>query len=150
MKSILIYLALVVSVSLTGQVRPSDFPALGTISDANFEVYSQFGGVNTKAAPSAFRAFSAPILYLSEPSDPTATGNPSQYHGNIVEGPTGNVFYVDYAGRGLRLNPDDTYYGSYINHSEAAVNSVPIGGKYKAATNNTMGLAPGQPVIRTK
>jgi hypothetical protein len=126
-----------------GQVRPDQFPDIGIIGPDNFEVYSQKGGVNTKASPEMIRAYTAPDLVLSQSSNPGTTGNASALYGDIVEGPTGNVYYIDYFGRALQLNVEATIAGEYKNDVAAVNGGVSSGNGYRLGANNTYGMPAG-------
>lgn len=103
------------------QVRPDQFPVEQNPTDANFEIYSQKNGSNTRTTPSLLRRAIAPRI-VDVTVTPPAVGNVLNRM-ELVRTPTGEVWYIDYLGRALRI--ERARGALYVRQAEI-VNGVTI------------------------
>lgn len=104
MRHLVTLILLFTSALLMGQVRPDQFPEELNPSDVNFEIYSQFNGVNSKTKPSSLAPlYGAKIVFTPIAYVPTSTGNSMNYN-QFVEDPNGDQWFIDIDGKGLNLS----------------------------------------------
>jgi hypothetical protein len=104
MKRIFLLLALFLPLLLVAQVRPDQFPEESAPNAGNFEVYSQKNGVNKKASLAALRQYFAANI-VSQIYPPPLSNNLESSRNKIVDVTSdGSIWYVDWAGYGIRLN----------------------------------------------
>lgn len=83
-------------------VRPDNFSEEINPGDDNFEVYSQYGGVNKKTKLSKTGPRIVSVNYI-----PQSTGN-TQHLNAVLTDPNGDVWFVSGAGVGVKLNGGGT------------------------------------------
>lgn len=101
---------LVMSITLSAQVKPNNFTEETAPDNANFEVYSQKSGVNRKASLLGLKKYFAPSINVGAIAYvPAATGNSSADWGEFVVDPDGDTWYIDMTGRSFLIyaNSDD-------------------------------------------
>ncbi len=101
------------SASLSGQIRPDDFPLESSPDSSNFEVYSQKNGQIKRANLFALKKYYAPFI-KSIGYVPAATGN-STHLAEMVQAPDGNVYYIDGQGNAVQL------FGDSVVHTDTTL-----------------------------
>jgi len=108
MKILRIYIAVILLLcSLAGgaQVRPDQFPLQTNITGTNFEVYSQYGGVNTKTLPIYMKEYFVPNVDSSWQAFTftDSIGVVDSLRMMFLKDNRGRVWYVDADGDALLL-----------------------------------------------
>lgn len=101
-KILLTVLVLLVAAGAYAQVRPNDFVEELNPNNANFEVYSQKGGVNRRASLFNLKRYFVPSIAGSIAYVPTPFGNANNRM-QIVTDPNGDTWYIDAEGTARKL-----------------------------------------------
>lgn len=103
MKKILLTLLFLSAACLAfGQVKPNDFVEELNPTNANFEVYSQKGGVNRRASLFNLKRYFVPSIAGIIAYVPTPFGNANNRM-QVVTDPNGDTWYIDAEGAALKL-----------------------------------------------
>lgn len=152
MKAIAILVFLSLQVWCSGQggitiVDPKDFTVTAEPDDSNFEFYSRKLGTNTKASYTAIRKRMMPMYGGVVAYTPTATGNVQARRGLVTKSTSGDIWFVDGFGAGVKLfsSAQAATYAAYDNDQQAAANCVGI---YRVTLNNPYGLQVGMLRVR--
>lgn len=101
-KILLTVLVLLVAAGAYAQVRPNDFVEELNPNNANFEVYSQKGGVNRRASLFNLKRYFVPSIAGIIAYVPTPFGNANNRM-QIVTDPNGDTWYIDAEGTARKL-----------------------------------------------
>lgn len=103
MKKILLTVVVCLLAALAmAQVRPNDFVEELNPTNANFEVYSQKGGVNRRASLLNLKRYFAPAIGGDIAYVPTPFGNATNRM-QVVTDPNGDTWYIDSEGAAKKL-----------------------------------------------